>query len=246
MADGAAVTNASAAEEKADRSYPSLRPFRQTDQDHFFGRSTESTALAEFWQDNRIVLVAGPVACGKTSLLHAGVLPILTRDGAHVLPPGRISYGAAFPSAALPEHNPYTLALLRSWSRAKRRPGSSTSPFRNSSRRGSGLTTTCSTPRSTRLMIFGRVRSTTGIPRRFLADLADAVAAEPRLHLLLLARRRRGHLVSASWGPPRDSISPADPARRGHGGGRAGRWPDGPSPTGLLSGSSPICRPAAS
>ncbi len=62
------------------------------------------------------MLVAGPVASGKTSLLHAGVLPILTRHARACLPPGRVSYGATFPTAALPKHNPYTLALLRSWS----------------------------------------------------------------------------------------------------------------------------------
>jgi len=116
VADGAAVRRVGAADKKPGAPYPGLRPFRQADQDRFFGRGTESKALAEFWQDNRIVFAAGPVACGKTSLLNAGVLPILTRDRVHVLPPGQVSCGATFPSAALPKHNPYTLALLCSWS----------------------------------------------------------------------------------------------------------------------------------
>lgn len=118
MADEAVVNGIGSGTAASDLAtpYPGPRPFRQTDQDHFFGRGTESRALAEFWQDNQVVLGAGPVACGKTSLLHAGVLPILTQHGAHVLPPGSVSHGAAYPSAALPKHNPYTLALLRSWS----------------------------------------------------------------------------------------------------------------------------------
>jgi ABC-type cobalamin/Fe3+-siderophores transport system ATPase subunit len=116
VADRAAVRRLRTAEGKPDAPYPGSRPFQQADQDRFFGRSTESKALAEFWHDNRIVLVAGPVGCGKTSLLHAGVLPILTQQRARVLPPGRLSHGATFPTVALPEHNPYTFALLRSWS----------------------------------------------------------------------------------------------------------------------------------
>jgi tetratricopeptide (TPR) repeat protein len=176
-----------------------MRPFRQADQDHFFGRGTESKALLEFWQDNQVVLVAGPVACGKTSLLHAGVLPILTQNSAHVLPPGLVSYGAAFPGVALPKHNPYTLALLRSWS-----PGEAPTRLvdltvrdfvKGHARRGSGP-------------LYAAIDQMDDLPTepgprgdyrdRFLAELTDAVEDEPRLHLLLLARNDGAGLVSAA------------------------------------------------
>ena len=199
MADGAAVTGFSAAEKKPGAPYPGMRPFRQADQDRFFGRWTESKALAEFWQDNRIVLVAGPVACGKTSLLHAGVLPILTQSSAEVLPPGRISCGAAFPGAALPRHNPYTLALLRSWS-----PGEAPTRLvdltvrdfiKARAQRGGG-------PLYAAIDQVDDLPAEPGLRRdyrdSFLAELAEAVADEPRLHLLLLSRIDGADLVSTA------------------------------------------------
>jgi len=116
VADGVAVRSAGGAGKRPNRPYPGPRPFLQSEQDLFFGRDTDASALAEFWQDNRISLVIGPVASGKTSLLQAGVMPIVAIDRGHVLPPGRVSNSAAFPVGAFPDHNPYTLALLRSWS----------------------------------------------------------------------------------------------------------------------------------
>lgn len=95
--------------------YPGTRPFLDVDHDRFFGREFDSAALLEMWRNDRMTLVAGPAASGKTSLLNAGLSPLLAGDGAHFLPVGRISYGSAYPSAALPEHNPYSLALLQSW-----------------------------------------------------------------------------------------------------------------------------------
>jgi tetratricopeptide (TPR) repeat protein len=197
VADEVAVSNARTVGRAPDAPYPGLRPFSQSEQDRFFGRQTEAVALAEFWQDNRIVLVTGTGGCGKTSLLQAGVTPILTEQGAHVLPPGSVSSGAAWPSAVLPRHNPYTMALLRSWS-----PG--TAPARL-------------VDLSVREFVQARASSADGVlyaaldhaddlladpgPRRghrdkFFAELADAVAAEPRLHLLLLAREDHAALVT--------------------------------------------------
>jgi len=72
--------------------------------------------LTKLWQINRLTFVVGKAGRGKTSLLDAGILPSLSRENATILPTGRLSYGATFPFAALPPHNPYTLALLRSWS----------------------------------------------------------------------------------------------------------------------------------
>jgi hypothetical protein len=199
VADEAAATREGATENKPGAPYPGLRPFWQTDQDHFFGRGTESKALTEFWQDNRIAVVAGPVACGKTSLLHAGVLPILTQDGAHVLPPGRVSYGATFPSAALPEHNPYTLALLSSWS-----PGEAPTRLvdltvrdfiKARARRDRGLLYAAIDQVDDLLAESGRRRDHRD---RFLAELADAAEAERCLHLLLLVRDDGADLVSAA------------------------------------------------
>lgn len=202
MANEADERRVGAAAGKPDAPYPGLRPFLQTDEDRFFGRETESKALAEFWHDNRIVLAVGPVACGKTSLLHAGVLPILTQQHAHVLPPGRLSYGATFPSAALPEHNPYTFALLRSWS-----PGEAPTRFVDLTLRDF-IRTHARQSNGPLYAAIDQVDDLPGdsSPRRdhrdkLLAELADAVEAEPRLHLLLVARDGAADLISAMLRP---------------------------------------------
>lgn len=201
MADGAAVRRIGAAEGEPDAPYPGLRPFRQADQDRFFGRRTEARALADFWHDNRIVLVTGPIACGKTSLLHAGVLPILAQKRWHLLPPGRLSYGAGFPRAALPDHNPYTFALLRSWF-----PGEAPTQLVDltvrdfveaQARQGNG-------PLYAAIDQVDDLSADSSQRRdqrdRFLAELAEAVAAEPRLHLLLVARDDAADLICATLG----------------------------------------------
>src|SRR6202035_4826563 len=114
--DGAVVTRTGTMIRSIDRPYPGTRPFRSADSDRFFGRGAEAAELVELWRANRLVIAAGRAGSGKTSLLHAGLLPLVKGGRADVLPPGMLSYGSTFPVAALPEHNPYTLALLRSWS----------------------------------------------------------------------------------------------------------------------------------
>src|SRR6185437_13967782 len=59
---------------------------------------------------------SGPVASGKTSLLHAGVYPAMPVRRSRILPIGDLFRGMTFPFPALPDRNPFTLALLTSWS----------------------------------------------------------------------------------------------------------------------------------
>ncbi len=182
---------------KLDAPYPGSRPFSQAEQDLFFGRETEASSLADFWHDNQIALVVGSVASGKTSLLQAGVLPILTQHGAQVLPPGNVTNHAAFPSAALPAHNSYTLALLRSWS-----PGESPARLVDLSVRDfiaaqaqlQGGPIYAAIDHADDLLADSAPRLE--YRDKFLAELADAVDKEPRLHLLLLAREDGAALLT--------------------------------------------------
>ena len=184
-----------------ERPYPGTRPFWQTDRDRFFGRAADVAALAERWRANRLTIVVGPVACGKTSLLHAGLLPAMTGQRLDLLPPGRVSYGSTFPFAALPEHNPYSLALLRSWSpgeTATRLAGLSVHEFvRRRTERQEG-TVLAAIDHVEELFADSGPRWT--YRRRFLGELVEALEREPRLHLLLLAREEALGLISAVLG----------------------------------------------
>ncbi|TKK89310.1 tetratricopeptide repeat protein [Herbidospora galbida] len=108
----------------AHRPYVGLRAFRADDAYRFFGRARAAHDLAAHWQANRLTILHGPSGAGKTSLLQAGVLPLLDPETTDTLPVGRVSYGSAFPvvdgaiypAAALPpQHNPHVFALLTAW-----------------------------------------------------------------------------------------------------------------------------------
>ncbi len=184
-----------------DKPYPGTRPFRQTDHKRFFGRADDVVRLAELWQVNRLIFAVGQVASGKTSLLNAGVLPLIAGKRADVLPTGQLSYGSTFPFAALPEHNPYTLALLRSWS-----PGETVTrlvgrTIRDFIRQRAGWhdgPILAAIDQAEELLADSGFRAT--YRRPFLAELAEAVNQEPRLHLLLLVREDAVGSISSVLG----------------------------------------------
>ena len=103
----------------ADNPYRGSRAFTQADKEFFFGRGADIAAVGDLWMTNRLTVVSGPAGCGKTSLLQAGVRPWLREKTAQhrprIFPSGSLSRGMTFPLPALTEHNPFTLALLRSW-----------------------------------------------------------------------------------------------------------------------------------
>ncbi|MEO3856574.1 tetratricopeptide repeat protein [Acrocarpospora sp. B8E8] len=96
--------------------YVGLRAFAGSDREVFFGRGRESRELSDLWRSNRLVVLYGPSGIGKSSLLHAGTMPLLEDDHLDILPTGRASPGTPFPTPS--HHNPYTFCLLSSWSPA--------------------------------------------------------------------------------------------------------------------------------
>jgi tetratricopeptide (TPR) repeat protein len=71
----------------ADRPFPGLRPYRTEDQDFFFGREDQIFALYRLFDHSRFVAVVGSSGSGKSSLVRAGLLPLLARES--VEPSGR-------------------------------------------------------------------------------------------------------------------------------------------------------------
>lgn len=194
--------------EKTVCPYPGSRPFWQSEGDLFFGRKDEAAKIAECWLDNRLVFVVGQTGCGKTSLINAGVLPLLAHEKAVVLPVGRLSYGAAAPTAGLPPHNPYTLGLLRSWS-----PGETSTRLAGQTiceyfaHPVGDRTVLASIDPADELLVGAGTRRL--YRQRFLRELANALDNVPRLHLLIAGREEAiGILADELGGGIRCDVPP--------------------------------------
>src|SRR4051794_18318774 len=57
--------------------FPGLRPFQREESDFFFGREEHIDELLSKLESNRFVAVVGASGCGKSSLVRAGLLPML-------------------------------------------------------------------------------------------------------------------------------------------------------------------------
>ncbi|MGD9317803.1 MAG: pentapeptide repeat-containing protein, partial [Anaerolineae bacterium] len=101
-----------------DTRYPPLNPYvgaRAFQRgEHLHGRDQEVMDLLYLLVAERIVLLYSPSGAGKTSLIHAGLIPRLERRKFEVLPTMRVSLEPP-PEIALPaDANRYVLSLLLS------------------------------------------------------------------------------------------------------------------------------------
>jgi hypothetical protein len=81
------------AERSTTNPYPGPRPFRPGER--LYGRDREITQLFYLLSAERIVLLHSPSGAGKSSLLHAGLVPRLQRERFDVWPSIRLSEPAA-------------------------------------------------------------------------------------------------------------------------------------------------------
>jgi len=78
------------AELKNRNPYPGPRPFETEEQNLFFGREREMRELLSLIYAHRVVLLYAQSGAGKTSLLNAGLIPLLTKEEFEVLPVARV------------------------------------------------------------------------------------------------------------------------------------------------------------
>lgn len=186
----------------ADLAYPGARPFARIESGRFFGRTTEVEDLGRHWLGNRLTYLYGPAGIGKTSLLTAGVLAFVESSNVSLLPVGSLSRGTRSPVAALGIHNPYTMALLRSWSDADsaRLAGLTVDKFvrQYAQRRDQSVLMLAAIDQADDL--FAGPDSREQDRRYFLYQLTEALR-EPNLHLLVSVREDALPWIIAAIGP---------------------------------------------
>jgi hypothetical protein len=78
MSEPAGSAPSGAAEATAP--FPGLRPFNRSDHAYFFGREDQTFALYRLLRTNHFVAVVGSSGSGKSSIVRAGLLPLLDQE----------------------------------------------------------------------------------------------------------------------------------------------------------------------
>ena len=60
--------------------YPGMRSFTEKESDHFFGRNREIEDLVQLLRGQHLLALIGPSGSGKSSLVHAGLIPELHKS----------------------------------------------------------------------------------------------------------------------------------------------------------------------
>jgi len=100
--------------------YIGPRPFRPDDSDLFFGRDREKHEVSSLVFASKFLLLYAASGSGKTSLVNAGVLPLL-QDELEVLPTAR--FQASEPDAIPDVANVFTHAVLSEWAGGRQELG---------------------------------------------------------------------------------------------------------------------------
>jgi tetratricopeptide (TPR) repeat protein len=175
------------------RPYPGTRSFTSPEADRFYGRDAESAAVRGLWLHNRLSVLHGPAAIGKTSLVTAGTLPLLNAPADNlsafeVLPLAQLRPPREpAPDAAI-DRNPSSYSVLQAWT------GTASTSIRAASMLEYLLSrqrvATLGGERPKLLAAiddFDWIFDTPEYERdAFTADLADALRSVPDFHLLLI------------------------------------------------------------
>jgi len=94
--------------------YVGLRVFNRHDAERFFGRMREVAELADHVTAHSVTLFHAQAGAGKTSLINAGLNPMLEAKGYEVLPIARV-HGSVAGIDAIKVENIYALHTLLAW-----------------------------------------------------------------------------------------------------------------------------------
>ena len=92
------------------------RPFSREDAPLFFGRTDEADELLSLVIAEREVLLYAQSGAGKTSLLNAGLRPLVEMAGFDVLPIARVRYESSEEIEVEQIANVYVFNVLTGWS----------------------------------------------------------------------------------------------------------------------------------
>ena len=190
------MTGPPASSEGSSAPYVGLRPFRVEDNDRFFGRAKESHEVAALWRANKLTVLYGPSGVGKTSLLQAGVIPLLDPERTDLLPIGRVT-GAAVASVGSSPGNVYTSALLSSWAPDRSPRELADLPIKTFLKQRPKSSDRYGDPKPILLAIdhaeelFGDLAYRPELVSKFIAGLAQALRSHRETRLLLMVREDR-------------------------------------------------------
>jgi hypothetical protein len=111
-----------ATESQERNPYVGPRPFERQDRDLFFGRDGEASEVLSLVIAHRMLLLYAQSGAGKTSLINAGLIPLLEEEGFEILPLARVQ--GLIPKDIQPEAIPnlYAFNVLMSWAEEEADP----------------------------------------------------------------------------------------------------------------------------
>jgi hypothetical protein len=176
--------------------YVGPRPFGRDEKDLFFGRDREARDLCSLVVAHPIVLLYAASGAGKSSLLNAGLIPLLEARGYEVLPPARVSGRIPRAIKTSEVNNVYVFNVLSSWAGPSVDPRDLVKADIASFLAGLPDRTDAAGERVLRVVLLDQFEELfTFAPERWqeraalIRQLAEALERDPLLRLVLVMRR---------------------------------------------------------